>query len=275
VPAPKDPLAPLREALDEALARWEDRPDTAGVFPWGLPAALPMPARQGGPGAVMNDYCNRCTSAYPEECAKQCPYRDAPPRLLPLYCCRMPERVYIVRGKVAKDALNTIKKGDTVWPGWTNEAGGWHQWDQGGPARVKRFSSEEEARGVALKCHGPWYSNPDPESIEILEAFYCPPQGQVKQQGGRNLAGTRRSIEHEGVIVVVSNRQTNRAAHHRQGIDPCCGVRLRGFVISGRERDSATDHSGRNDQRKDELFHGPAPIWQAKDSRPGANQSVM
>ena len=72
---------------------------------------------------------------------------------------------------------------------------------------------------------------PDPKSIEVLEAFYYPPRGQVKQQGGRNLAGTGRSIEHDGVIVVVSNRQANRAAHNRQGIDPCCGVRLRGFVI--------------------------------------------
>jgi len=33
VPAPEDHLTPLREALDEALALWEGRPDTAGVFP--------------------------------------------------------------------------------------------------------------------------------------------------------------------------------------------------------------------------------------------------
>lgn len=58
-----------------------------------------------------------------------------------------------------------------------------------------------------------------------------------------NLAGTRRSIEHGGVIIVVGNRQANCVAHNQQGIDPYCGLRLRGFVISGRERDSATDQA--------------------------------
>src|SRR5215469_16715200 len=47
-------------------------------------------------------------------------------------------------------------------------------------------------------------------------------------------------------------------AHNQEGIDPCYDVRLRGFVIRGRKRDNATDHGGRNDQRENELFHGPA-----------------
>jgi hypothetical protein len=44
--------------------------------------------------------------------------------------------------------------------------------------RMNRGGSEcfgsgngSRARRFALKRHGPWYSNPDPESIEILEAF--------------------------------------------------------------------------------------------------------
>jgi hypothetical protein len=39
-----------------------------------------------------------------------------------------PVACFVVRGEVAKDALSTIKKGDTVWLGWTHEGGGWFQW---------------------------------------------------------------------------------------------------------------------------------------------------
>jgi hypothetical protein len=42
-------------------------------------------------------------------------------------------------------------------------------------AYAHRFSSEEEACRVALRCNGPWYSVPAPESIEVLDAHYYPP----------------------------------------------------------------------------------------------------
>jgi hypothetical protein len=87
-----------------------------------------------------------------------------------------PVACFVVRGEVAKDALSTIRKGDTVWLGWTDESGGWHEWHhQGSPARAKRFSSPEEARRIALRCNGPWYSVPDPKSIDVLPAHYYPP----------------------------------------------------------------------------------------------------
>jgi hypothetical protein len=85
------------------------------------------------------------------------------------------EVVYVVRGKIAKDALSTIKKGDTVWLGWTDEGGGWHQWVDGSPARAKRFSSPEAARKASCQNAGPWYSMPDPYSVEVLPAHYYPP----------------------------------------------------------------------------------------------------
>ena len=76
-------------------------------------------------------------------------------------------------------------------------------------------------------------------------------------QVARTLPKTGRSIEHDGVIVVTGRLSAWLII--QRGIDPCCGVRLGGFVILGRERDSATDHGARNHQRKDELFHGAAP----------------
>jgi hypothetical protein len=87
----------------------------------------------------------------------------------------IPELVYVVRGKVAKAAPSIIKKGDTVWLGWTDESGGWFQWAPGDPARAHYFSSPDEARKVGLRQHGPWSSMPDPKSIEVLEAYYYPP----------------------------------------------------------------------------------------------------
>jgi hypothetical protein len=81
--------------------------------------------------------------------------------------------VYVVRGAVAKDALNHIKKGDTVWLGWTDEAGGWFNWYDG-MGRAKLFNTPEEARKAAHNCNGPWYSVPSKASIEVLRANYFP-----------------------------------------------------------------------------------------------------
>ena len=100
-----------------------------------------------------------------------------------------PEIVYVVRGKVAKNALNTIKKGDTVWLTWSPDSGGWHNWSHAAaPIHAKRFSTPDEARRVARACHGPWYSMPDPNTIEVLEADWYPPVAgrlEIKQWHSR------------------------------------------------------------------------------------------
>lgn len=87
----------------------------------------------------------------------------------------MSERRYIVRGKVAKSApgLN-IKAGMIVWLGFTREAGGWYDWSKQQQCAFP-FETKDAAKEASASI-GPWYYVPAPESIEILEADYTPPQ---------------------------------------------------------------------------------------------------
>lgn len=86
-------------------------------------------------------------------------------------------RKFIARGAVAEtpDRLRTIKKGDTVWLGWTHEGGGWYQW-QADMNSAKLFDDPENAGKAARTCPGPWFYQPSPESIEVVEIEYMPPQ---------------------------------------------------------------------------------------------------
>lgn len=86
-------------------------------------------------------------------------------------------RKFVVRGAVAEtpDRLRSIKKGDTVWMGWTSEGGGWHQW-QAELEGAKLFDDRESALHIARGCPGPWFYQPSPESIEVVEVEYTPAQ---------------------------------------------------------------------------------------------------
>jgi hypothetical protein len=81
-----------------------------------------------------------------------------------------PDR-YVITGIVAEDAPHVrVKKGDRVWLYWSHEGGGWWQWGSEGWAR--RFEQKAGREyDDAVKCApkvGPWYSMPDPATIETV-----------------------------------------------------------------------------------------------------------
>lgn len=52
----------------------------------------------------------------------------------------------------------------TVYLRFSEEAGGWHQWD-GGKANAKRFDTEEAALAAARSAPGSWYCMPEAKTI--------------------------------------------------------------------------------------------------------------
>lgn len=86
-------------------------------------------------------------------------------------------KAYVVRGKIAADKPNLkIKAGDPVWLTWDNEGGGWYQWS----SQVEwahPFTSKAKAKQAVRGCPGPWFNEPSPHSIELIDADYTPAKG--------------------------------------------------------------------------------------------------
>lgn len=97
---------------------------------------------------------------------------------------------YIARGLVAKTPyrLSHIKSGGEVYLRWIPEGGGWYQWDEDF-ASAYPFADASDCRREAQACKGPWYYAPAPETLEVVEVIYTPPQDAsivIKPHGKRS-----------------------------------------------------------------------------------------
>jgi hypothetical protein len=83
---------------------------------------------------------------------------------------------YTVRAVQRKtnDSTHDPQRGDFIWLDWTEEGGGWSQWN-GTNAVACHYQSAEGALEAAKRADGmPWWFRPDMRTLRAFKITYHP-----------------------------------------------------------------------------------------------------